>query len=124
MRNYVLAISLVLSATMGPSTWGLQTPPVDPVGTGTVSDGSTLTIATDITSATTYRVKNKGPDQKITVRRYNASGDEILPAIEVGNGSSTDVGVPQGGDLKVEDTDTTDSDPNNTLGASINYWSL
>lgn len=44
--------------------------------------------------------------------------------MEVGNGSTTDIGVPNGGDLKVGDNDENDTDPNNTNGASGNYWTV
>lgn len=127
MNKPLLAVCIVLASALafwsGAAMAQSQSPPPQVNGQWTVSDGGTTTLASNISQAKTYRVKNNGPDPKVTVHVYNEE-NELVDSVEVGNGNTVDVGVPAGGDLKVEDTDSTDQDPDNTLGASGTYTTV
>lgn len=96
----------------------------DPVpqvpGTWSVDDGGNRYLAKNISSAATYRVTNNGPDEKVTVRAYNASGG-LVTTLEIEKGTSGDLGVPAGGKLLLQDTDVSDPNPSNTDGAAGTY---
>ena len=115
--------SLVPALLSGLLIWSLpaQADPIPEVpGTWSVDDGGYKYVAKGISAAATYRVTNNGPDQKVTVRSYNRFGG-LVATIEIENGNSGDIGVPEGGKLLIQDTDLTDPDPSNTDGAAGTY---
>lgn len=118
-----IALVSVIAFWSGNAMAQVQGPPPQQHGSWTVGDGGTTTLASNISQAKTYRVKNNGPDPKVTVHVYNEE-NELVDSVEVGHGNSVDVGVPAGGDLKVEDTDSTDHNPDNTLGAAGTYTTV
>ena len=87
----------------------IATPPPPDPGNWVVDDEGSQNLATNITVAKDYRVKNLGPDAWVAVQVYN-SDDELIETVSISNGTSTDVGVPAGGDLKVVDPSDTNSD--------------
>jgi hypothetical protein len=48
----------------------------------------------------------------------------LTAEVEIENGTSSDIGVPAGGKLLVQDTDLSDPDPSNTSGAAGTYGTV
>jgi hypothetical protein len=63
------------------------------------------------------RSAGRGPRSAVS---YNSFGG-LVATIEIENGNSGDIGVPEGGKLLIQDTDLTDPDPSNTDGAAGTY---
>ncbi len=83
-------------------------------GSGTVADDDQDVAALNITSAKTFTVSNKGKDRNIVAVAKDASGN-IVGWIDVGHGSSKDIGVPAGGSLVIDDRDYAGSQTNPTI---------
>lgn len=96
----------------------------------TVADDSTDQAAVNISTAATYRVHNSGNDNNIVAVARNSS-NEIVAWINVKNGASSDIGVPAGGSLTIDDNDYSGSQTaptvnadGNTNGSSYTYTTV
>ena len=113
-RVWILTI-LGLLLCGGLAMGSLAPPPADP-GHWALGDGGTAHLADNISSAKTYRVSLGAGEVVVTVEVRDANNNVINTVELTPRGSSVDVGVPQGGDLLVRDTN-----PNNGKGASGTY---
>ena len=84
-------------------------------GSGECPDDGHTHLAVNITSAKTYRVSSDGPDNHLIVKVYDAE-DRLTAVVDLYPETSVDVGVPQGGDLLIEDPDDV-----GTAGAAGSY---
>ena len=123
MRSLAAILLFAALLLSSPETQAATCLPQGEPGHWVVPDNGSTTLASNISGAKTYRVKNQGPDSVVNVIVKNAN-NEVINTVEVSNGNSVDVGVPDGGDLEVSDDGTDGSPDGNTRGAGGTYQTV
>lgn len=80
-----------------------------------INDGGSAQLVTGLTAPKTYRVRNQGTDSSVVVTVFNAQGAKVS-STPVPGGQDRDIGVPQGGSMRI--SDPTDDD---AFGAAGTY---